>query len=107
MKIKNEYLNEILKETKPDLGDTSVRIYTPKGKDKTSCVEFTIDYNENDFKDDPKVFISENPVNLSKEQRDIMFLYAMDLYLEALESNAEHEKRLSDYEDDGSHLFIG
>ena len=104
MKISDNLLNEILKETTYDFETMGVYVRTEH------CTEdgFCIDYRYNELDNDIvglTFFMSDNPVTLTKEQMDIIFLYAVDLHNQELESDA-YFKRMSSDCDNGSHLFI-
>jgi len=102
MKVSDHLLNEILEGTTHDFETMGVWVRTEHCTDEGFC----IDYRYNDATNnivDLQFFMSDNPVTVTDEQLNIIFLFALDLHNQELESEAEHRKRSmdDDYDDRG------
>jgi len=107
MKISDHLLNEILNETTYDFETMGVWVRTKYPTEDGFCIDYRYNELDNDIEEGTLLFLADNPVNLTKEQKDILFLYAVDLHNQELESEEEHKRRSSDgYTDDGYYLFV-
>ena len=105
MKIKNHLLNEILEGTTHDFETMGVWVRTEYPKDEGFNLDYRYNELDNDIEKGTILFMSDNSVTLTKEQVDILFLHAVDLHNQELESDA-YFKRMSSDCDNGEHLFI-
>ncbi len=107
MKVSDHLLKEILEGTTHEFETMGVWVKTEYPKEEGFCLDYRYNEIDNDIDKGTLLFMGDNPVTLTKEQTNILFLHAVDLHNQELESEEENKKRSSDgYADDGYYLFI-